>query len=107
RVSEAGEFRDDRVAHDQRGDQRGPRLVQRVVVGPHAQDDAERRAPDLPEDALLYDEARRLPVEILDGVHGVAHVLDGAIELLLRVTLRFAVLPHEELHDLGAPWLSL
>ena len=88
------------VAHDQRRDQRGEGLVERIVVRPHAQHDAERGAPDLPDRAFDDVEARVAVVELLQGLDGRPDVVDRAVELLLGVGLALADLPHDQAHHL-------
>ena len=94
-----GRLEHDGVAHQQRGDQRREGLVQRVVVRPHAQHDAERRAADLPDRALGDHEARVRVVELLQRIDRLQHVGDGAVELLLRIGEALADLPHDQVHD--------
>ena len=86
----------DGIAHDQRRDQRGEGLVERIIVGAHAQHDSERRAPDLPDRAFDDEEARVAVVEFLQRLDGRADVVDRSIEFLLRVGLALADLPHDE-----------
>ena len=103
--AEARRLDDGAVPHDQRRDQRRERFVERVVVRPHREDHAERRAADLRQHPLLDDEAGGRAVEFLHRVDRVAHVLRRAVELLARVGERLADLPREEPHDLVPPLL--
>ena len=80
--AELGRLEHHGVAHDQRRDQRGEGLVQRVVVRPHAQGHAQWGATDLAEGALFQLEAAGAAVQVLEGVDGVDDVVAGAVEFL-------------------------
>jgi hypothetical protein len=75
------------------------RSLQRIVVRPHAQHHAQRRAPDLPYGALGNHKARAAIVEVLQRFDGGLDVFDGAIELLARISEALADLPHDQLDD--------
>jgi len=89
------------VPHDQGGNQRGEGLIQRVVVGTHAEGHAERGAADLADDAVGDGEPRRGPVQVLERIDGVGDIGDGPVEFLFGVAQRLADFPHEEPDHLG------
>ena len=90
---------DHRVAHDERGDERCEGLVEGIVVGAHAERDAQGGAAHLGHDPLHLLEARAGPVELLDRRERVADIRDGAVKLLLAVGAALADLPDKRLDD--------
>ena len=99
--AELGRLEHQRVAHQQGRDQRGEGLVERVVERSHAEHHPQRRPPDLPEDIPGDDETRRDPIQVLHGLDRVLHVIDGTVELLFRILVGLADLPHQQLDDLA------
>lgn len=93
------------VAHDECRDQRRERFVERIVVRPHAEHDAKRRAADLADGTFDNGETRVVVIEMLQRLDRRLHVFNRAIKLLLGIRQRLADLPHDEVHDLlaGAP----
>ena len=100
--AELGRLEHHGIAHDQRRDQGGEGLVQRVVVGPHAQGHAQRHAADLAEGVLLQLEATGAAIQLLERTYGVDDVVAGAVELLLRILEVLADFPHQQLDHLLA-----
>jgi hypothetical protein len=78
--AEARRLEEHDIAHDQRRDQRAEGLVHGVVVWPHAQRNADRRAADLGDGAIDDLEARVAVVEPLQLLDRGADVVDGPIE---------------------------
>ncbi|MCY1397891.1 hypothetical protein D9M71_129110 [compost metagenome] len=83
------------VAHDQCRNQSGEGFVERIVVGAHAQGDAQRHTTDLAQGVLFQLETAGASVELLERVDGVDDVIAGAVEFLFRILEVFADLPHQ------------
>nr|GFA76641.1 hypothetical protein [Tanacetum cinerariifolium] len=94
--AELGRFEHHRVAHDQGRNQRGEGFVQRVVIGPHAQGDAQWHAANLAERVLLQLKAAGATVQFLERIDGVDDVIAGAVELFLRILEVLADFPHQQ-----------
>ncbi len=92
-----GRFEHDRVAHQQRRNQRGEGFVQRIVVRPHAQHDPERGTADLTDRAFDDDEPGVVVVEVLQRGDRLLDVVDGTVEFLFRVGETLPDLPHDQL----------
>ncbi|MNT11177.1 hypothetical protein D3C72_1460450 [compost metagenome] len=91
-----GRFEHHGVAHDQCRDQGGECLVQRVVVGAHAQRHAQRSATDLTQGVLLELKTAGAAIKFLEGINGVDDVVAGTVELFLRILEVLADFPHQQ-----------
>mmetsp|Transcript_81515 Transcript_81515/g.239366 ORF Transcript_81515/g.239366 Transcript_81515/m.239366 type:complete len:226 (-) Transcript_81515:19-696(-) len=100
-----GDLHDHRVAHEQRGDQGGVGLVERVVRRAEVQHDAHRGSLQHCMDSLLADDA--LAAHVARSGDQRRYEVHGAVELLRGVGVVLADLPLEDTDDLCAHGFEL